>query len=100
MVFSTCSVSVAENEEVVNYALSKRDIRLLDTGLDFGKPGFTRFQQKRFHPSMNLTRRFYPHVHNCDGFYVAKLYKYANGTPEDHSNGKEEDSESEPESDE
>lgn len=37
MVYSTCSVSVAENEEVVNYALSKRDIKIIDTGLDFGE---------------------------------------------------------------
>jgi ribosomal RNA methyltransferase Nop2 len=37
MVYSTCSVSIAENEEVVNYALQKRDIKIIDTGLDFGK---------------------------------------------------------------
>ena len=37
MVYSTCSVAVAENEEVVNYALQKRDIKIIDTGLDFGK---------------------------------------------------------------
>jgi ribosomal RNA methyltransferase Nop2 len=37
MVYSTCSVSVAENEEVVNYALQKRDIKIIETGLDFGK---------------------------------------------------------------
>jgi ribosomal RNA methyltransferase Nop2 len=36
MVYSTCSISVAENEEVVNYALSKRDIKIVDTELNFG----------------------------------------------------------------
>ena len=68
--------------------LSKRCVRLLPTGLDHGKPGFTRYQALRFHPSMSLTRRFYPHVHNMDGFYVAKFQKYASGSPADANSGK------------
>ena len=41
MVYSTCSVSVYENEEVISYALSKRDIKIIDSGLDFGKMSCT-----------------------------------------------------------
>ena len=76
IVYSTCSVTVEENEEVVQYALRKRpNVRLVDTTIPFGKEGFTSYRGKKFDPSMSLTRRYYPHSYNVDGFFVAKFQK-------------------------
>jgi 25S rRNA (cytosine2870-C5)-methyltransferase len=77
IVYSTCSVTVEENEQVVQCALSKRpNVKLVETGLVFGKEGFTAYMGKTFDKSLKMTRRYYPHAYNVDGFFVSKFKKF------------------------
>lgn len=75
VVYSTCSILPEENEVVVHYALRKRNVEIVSTGIDFGKEGFKKYNKGtfRFTPAMSHARRFYPHAHNVDGEY-SKLY--------------------------
>lgn len=77
IVYSTCSVTVEENEQVVHYALRKRpNVKIVDTGLgSFGSEGFVSYMGKKFDEKMRLTRRYFPHRENVDGFFVCKLKK-------------------------
>ncbi|KAF7684065.1 25S rRNA (cytosine-C(5))-methyltransferase nop2 [Astathelohania contejeani] len=71
MAYSTCSVLVEENEEVVNYLLSKRPHAKLGDCVEIGRPGFVNFRGMAFDKTMSKARRVYPHVHNMDGFFIA-----------------------------
>lgn len=78
IIYSTCSVSIEENEQVVQYALKKRpNVKLVETGLTFGIDGFVSYMGKQFDPKMKMTKRFYPHAYNVDGFFVSKFKKTA-----------------------
>eukprot|EP00826_Nyctotherus_ovalis_P028253 TRINITY_DN2233_c0_g1_i18.p1 TRINITY_DN2233_c0_g1~~TRINITY_DN2233_c0_g1_i18.p1 ORF type:complete len:406 (-),score=146.67 TRINITY_DN2233_c0_g1_i18:78-1295(-) len=79
IVYSTCSVTVEENEAVINYALNHRYVKIVETGVQVGVSGVIAYKKYRFPASMKLARRVYPHVHNMDGFFFCKLKKFANG---------------------
>eukprot|EP00915_Cephaloidophora_sp_WS-2016_P007945 GHVH01010983.1.p1 GENE.GHVH01010983.1~~GHVH01010983.1.p1 ORF type:complete len:460 (-),score=76.52 GHVH01010983.1:33-1412(-) len=76
IVYSTCSVSVEENEAVVDYALKNFPVKLVPfEPAGIGSPALSAYRGNNFHPSMSLARRFYPHRDDMDGFFVAKFQK-------------------------
>jgi ribosomal RNA methyltransferase Nop2 len=76
IVYSTCSILVEENECVIQYAIQNRNVKIIETGLNFGMPGYKKFKGTVFNDNMEKCRRFFPHVHNTDGFFICKLKKF------------------------
>lgn len=69
LVYSTCSITVEENEMLIERFLSWHpDFKPVDTAPRIGRPGL-RGQQH--------SQRLYPHVHDCNGFFIAKLEKHS-----------------------
>ena len=67
LVYSTCSVTLDENEGVVNWFLERNpDFEIVDAEPHIGSPGLD---------GLDKAQRMYPHVHDCNGFFIAKLVK-------------------------
>jgi 16S rRNA (cytosine967-C5)-methyltransferase len=63
VVYSTCTITYVENEEVIRKAKAEP----LDAGLTIGAPGW----------GSPECRRFLPHIHNTPGFFLALLRRSA-----------------------
>jgi len=65
ILYCTCSVTVEENEYVVDSFLGDHpEFRLVDAVPRLGLPGLLGQEE---------AQRLYPHLHGCNGFYVARL---------------------------
>lgn len=74
VVYSTCTFAPEENEAVVDAALAARDARVVDFESPLpAEPGIESWDGESFDASLRRTKRFYPHLTDTGGFYVAKL---------------------------
>lgn len=77
LVYSTCSFAPEENEQIVDYALQKCPLRVTETGLPIGDPGFTAPFGRAVDKTLSRARRFYPYKHGTEGFFICRLEKTA-----------------------
>ncbi len=67
LVYSTCSITIEENEGVVNNFMSNNpEYKLVEATPRIGVPGLN---------GLEKAQRLYPHMHGCNGFFIAKLVK-------------------------
>lgn len=67
LVYCTCSVLPEENEYVIEEFLrNNQEFRLVPQAPFLGSHGLRGFE---------LCQRFYPHLHSCNGYFIAKLQR-------------------------
>lgn len=69
LVYSTCSVTLEENEMLIEKFLKwHSDFALTETSPRIGVSGLRGLSQ---------CQRLFPHIHHCNGFFIAKLVRQA-----------------------
>ncbi|MGE0243148.1 MAG: NOL1/NOP2/sun family putative RNA methylase [Nitrososphaeraceae archaeon] len=71
LVYSTCSIAPEENEFIINSVIDRFDITV--ERINFGIDALPKFGDKIMDYSIKNTKRFYPHIHHTNGFFIAKL---------------------------
>jgi len=67
LVYSTCSITVEENEMIVQRLLERHpEFKLAEIAPRMGLPGLR---------GLDKCQRLYPHIHHCNGFFIAKLQR-------------------------
>lgn len=82
IVYSTCTLTIEENELVINKVLEKYPVELVDIDLPVkSHPGFTNFGSEKLNSELVKTRRIIPWDIKSEGFFIAKLRKIGETEP-------------------
>ncbi len=76
LVYSTCTLSIEENEEVVDFMLKNFNLEIEDFFLPIKtREGISNWEGKKFNEKIKFCKRIYPHDNDSDGFFLAKMRK-------------------------
>ncbi|MGN6629865.1 MAG: NOL1/NOP2/sun family putative RNA methylase [Candidatus Nitrosocosmicus sp.] len=76
MIYCTCSFAPEENEMIIDYILNNNNEAVIEIEpVKYGINGLTEFNNYKFDKKIKKTKRLYPHIHNTNGFFIAKLKK-------------------------
>jgi len=76
MVYSTCTHSPEENEEVIQHLIDNYDIEIQEINLPLNtRPGIMEWDGKKLNPEIKKAVRIYHHDNDMEGFFLCKLRK-------------------------
>ena len=74
LVYSTCTHSPEENEEIIDFALKNFPVKVESFSLPMKtRPGVTKWGNEEFSPQVANAHRLYPQDNDSEGFFVCKL---------------------------
>lgn len=76
IVYSTCTLTIEENEMIIDKVISKYPVELIDFEINLPhKNGFVKIANNKFDESLIKTKRILPWEIQSEGFFIAKLKK-------------------------
>lgn len=74
LVYSTCTHSPEENEEIIDFALKNFPVRVESIHLPLkSRPGITNWKNQTYDNEVKKTCRIYPQDNDSEGFFVSKI---------------------------
>lgn len=82
VVYSTCTLTLEENELVLNKVLKKYPVELVDIKLPVkSRAAFTKYKNEELNSSISKAHRILPWEIESEGFFIAKLRKIEKTEP-------------------
>lgn len=77
LLYSTCSISVEENEYVLSKIIEKYNdiLEIEEPNVKIAEKGVTEYSTLKLNNKLSLCKRIHPHIHSLEGFTICLLKK-------------------------